>query len=156
MAKRLAALGAVVAVLALTVSMVAPALSDETYQKQTIRLSDKFADDAQNVTEVDVGKKGESVGDYFVFDDVVYNTAGTQRKGKARGSCVAVSESALDCEVTFDLQNGNIRVEGSFVFAEGEAWLAVTGGTGAYKTAHGETHVVEGDKGLDFTIKLLL
>jgi hypothetical protein len=32
----------------------------------------------------------------------------------------------------------------------------VTGGTEAYKTAQGEALVVEGDEGVEFTIKLLL
>jgi hypothetical protein len=156
MAKRIAMVAAAVAVLALVVSMVGPALSDENGERRTIRLLDKFADDEQNVTPIDVGEAGDSVGDYFVFDDVVFNLAGTQRRGTDTGNCLTVGEGVLECEVTFHLSGGDIRIEGTFVEAEAEGVAAVTGGTGAYKTAHGEAHAAVTDVGIEFRIKLIL
>jgi hypothetical protein len=156
MARRMAVVGAAVAVLALAVSMVGPALSDENGERRTIRLLDKFADDEENVTFVDVGDQGESIGDYFVFDDVVFNPAGTQRRGRDTGNCLTVGEGVLECEVTFHLSGGSIRAEGTFEEAEGQGVAAVTGGTGAYKTAHGQVRGVFTDVGIQFTIKVIL
>ncbi len=60
-----------------------------------------------------------------------------------------------ECDVTFKLRGGLITAEGTFEFDESSTF-AVTGGTGAYKTAHGTLTVSESDEGLDFVFRLLL
>jgi hypothetical protein len=85
MLKRLGVLGAVIALVALSVSMVAPAGAgddDRTNRndKVTLRLAEKLTDDEEFSSDVDVGDEGFSVGDYFVlFDDPVFNRALTKQ-----------------------------------------------------------------------------
>jgi hypothetical protein len=67
-----------------------------------------------------------------------------------------VSKIWAECDISFDLAGGLITVEGPFSEAEPEANHAVTGGTDAYKTAHGELHIVATNEALEFTFHLVL
>jgi hypothetical protein len=53
--------------------------------------------------------------------------------------------ATLQCVATLSLPKGQITVQGLPTFTEGPAsfFLAITGGTGAYKTAHGQVKVVQ-------------
>ncbi len=153
MRTKLGVLAAAIALLGLTISIISPASSDTRYQHRTLRLAEKFSDDRDDF--IDVGKEGESVGDYFVINrDPVFNASRTEKVGEVSGDCLFVRESA-ECDVTFKLRGGLITVEGPFIFEE-TSRFAVTGGTGAYKTAHGTLTLTEGDEGLDFVFRLLL
>jgi hypothetical protein len=167
MAKRFTALGAVVAVMALVVSMVAPALSGGSGRRVVLRLAEVTADDEE--TEIDVDDNGfPTVGDYFVLSgDPVFERDRETQVGVARGDCMfveVVDETAatIECDITFDLKRGLITVEGPITFAEEDfevvQEVAVTGGTNAYKTAHGELAVdfSEEEEGLLFTFRLIL
>jgi hypothetical protein len=166
MAKRLAVLAAAVGVLALVVSMIVPAVADNGDERVTLRLAEKAADDEQFFTEIDVGKKGFSVGDYTVVKgDPVYNRALTKKVGTVSGDALVVwtkgQSATVEGDVTFDLKGGLITVEGPITFSEQDfdpvQELAVTGGTDAYKTAHGELEVdISDEAGFRFTFKLLL
>jgi allene oxide cyclase len=167
MAKRLTALGAAVAVLALVVSMVAPAASTERGKKVFLRLADLTEDDEQFQTEIDVDDNGfGTVGDYIVISgDPVYNPTRTTQVGVARGDCLFVESSAtaqtLECDVTFDLARGLITVEGPITFSEEDfdpvQELAITGGTGAYRTARGELKIdLSDEEGFLFRFLLIL
>jgi hypothetical protein len=111
------------------------------------------------------GDEGFGVGDYFVIgSDPLYNRAGTKQVGHTNGDCLlteldeATFEVTFECDVTFVLRNGSITAEGPFSGTEtgGSGNLAVTGGTGRYRTAHGEVHVTETDTGLTAEFGLLL
>jgi hypothetical protein len=65
----LAVLAAALAVLGLVVSMIVPAVADNGGERVTLRLGERFADDEQYGTLIDVGKKGFSVGDYNVVQN---------------------------------------------------------------------------------------
>jgi hypothetical protein len=162
MAKRLAVLAAAVGVLALVVSMVVPAVADNGDDRVTLRLAEKAADDERFFSFIDVGKKGESVGDYLVLKaDPIYNRSRTKKVGVVHGDCLVVEEARSECDVTFDLEGGLITEEGPIDFAERSDVVqvhAVTGGTGVYKTAHGELELdfSEAQKGILFTFRLIL
>ena len=156
MIKRLTVSGAVLAVVALALSLVSPALSKDDFEKKTIRLTDRFSDDEENFTYVDVPPKDFSVGDYLVAHDVVYNAANTERRGITFGDCLIVAEDETsECDITFRLGGGTLTAEGTFFPRDRNVW-AVTGGTGAYKTAHGELRFEAQEDHLDLTFKLLL
>jgi hypothetical protein len=162
MAKRLAVLAAALGVLGLVVSMIVPAVADNGEDRVTLRLAEKAADDERFFTFIDVGKEGESVGDYLVLKgDPIYNQSRTKKVGVVRGDCLVVEELRSECDTTFDLEGGLITTEGPIDFGEQSDLVqehAVTGGTGAYKTAHGVVRLdfSEPQKGLLFTFKLIL
>lgn len=166
MKKRLVALGAAAAVMALAVSIIAPAAADKRFEKRTLRLAEKVADDEQFETEIDVGDPGPSVGDYIVFEgEPVFNRALTREVGVFRGDCLFVQmvgeeEATIECDITFDLKQGLITVEGPITFAEpfeAVQEVAITGGTDDFETAHGELQLdFSQETGARFTFKLLL
>jgi hypothetical protein len=171
MTKRLGVFGAVVAVLALVVTMVAPATSDENAKNDrrvVLRLAESAADDEEFISEIDVDDDGfTTVGDYLVFSgEPVFRRDRETQVGVIRGDCLfveVVGETAvtLECDVTFDLRGGLITVEGPVTFAEEDfeavQEVAVTGGTDAYKTAHGELAVnIAQEEGFLYTFRLIL
>jgi hypothetical protein len=169
MAKRLAVVAAAVGVLALLVSVIGPAVAgngNDGDERVTLRLAEKAADDEQFSTDIDVGKQGFSVGDYIVLEnEPVYNRALTKQVGTISGDGLFVSIKGqtvtLEVDVTFDLEGGLITVEGPITFSEQNLdpvqELAVTGGTNAYKTAHGELEIDLSDpEGFRFTFRLIL
>ncbi len=69
--------------------------------------------------------------------------------------------ATFECDVTFELGEGLITVEGPITFSEENfdptQELAITGGTGQYKTAHGVLRLdFSSDEGATFTFRLLL
>jgi hypothetical protein len=166
MIRKLGIMAAVAALVGLALSVVSPAVSDVRYEKLRFTLTDKASDDDANSVEVDVGDTGFGVGDYFVISsDPVYNRAGTKQVGYADGDCLLTELDetnftvTLECDVTFVLRAGSITAEGPFTGTEeggGTSTLAVTGGTGRYKTAHGQVDVTDTEDGLEFDFLLLL
>ena len=78
--RKLAVVTTVIGLMGLTVSLISPAASDSRYEERTIRLGEKYSDDADNF--IDVGATGPSVGDYLVFgNDPLYNRALTKKRG---------------------------------------------------------------------------
>jgi hypothetical protein len=167
MTKRFAVFGATVAVLALVVSMVAPALSDGNGRRVVLRLAEVSEDDEQFNVEIDVDDNGfGNVGDYVVIaGEPIYERDRKTQVGVARGDCLFVesdqTSATLECDITFDLKRGLITVEGPITFAEEDfdavQEVAVTGGTDAYKTAHGELAInIAQEEGFLFTFRLIL
>ena len=163
MAKRLAVLAASVAVLALSLSIVAPALSDQRYERVRFTVWDRSSDDEQFITEVNVGARSFGPGDYIVLQgDPVFNRSFTRRLGSVRGDCLVIRagrrSASFECDVTFIFRAGRITVEGPLTFAGPvtTSTFAVTGGTGRYKTAHGQLHARFTEQGAVFNFDLLL
>ncbi len=105
-------------------------------------------------TELDLGDEGLSQGDRFVFADDVF--LDDEKVGTDGGECVIVlftpgpdpddDPEALtaQCVATVSLPDGQITVQGLVDFTEpGPFTIAITGGTGKYRTAHGEVEVIE-------------
>jgi allene oxide cyclase len=109
-------------------------------------------------TTVDLGAKGDSVGDLLVFANKVYDAANKTQVGSDNGYCVrTVVGKSWECFWTLTLKTGQITVEGPFMDS-GDSLLAVTGGTGKYAGARGSMKLHPRDPtptGYDFTYDLL-
>jgi hypothetical protein len=109
-------------------------------------------------TTVDLGAKGDSVGDLLVFANGVYDAANKRQVGNDQGYCVrTVVGKSWECFWTLTLKAGQITVEGPFLDA-GDSLLVVTGGTGKYAGAKGSLELHPRDAtptGYDFTYELL-
>jgi hypothetical protein len=109
-------------------------------------------------TTVDLGAKGDSVGDLLVFANKVYDAANKTQVGSDQGYCVrTVVGKSWECFWTLTLKAGQITIEGPFL-DEGDSLMSVTGGTGKYAGAKGSMKLHPRDAtptGYDFTYDLL-
>jgi hypothetical protein len=142
-AKRLGIAGAVIAVMALVVGAVSPALgaarqgSGSTTTK-TLRLTAVFTEFDPNI---DVGAAGFSLGDEVVFSGNLLQ-AGKQ-VGRIGVVCTFVSTANLDrveaqCPTTSILPGGQITTQGTIVNRSLNFTLPITGGSGRYEGAGGQ------------------
>ncbi|MGH8892838.1 MAG: dirigent protein [Actinomycetes bacterium] len=107
---------------------------------------------AAQEAEIDVGEEGFGLGDQFVFSDWLFR--GDEQVGRTGGVCTfthvdeATFAATAQCLGTLELPKGQITVQGLVTFTDEEApfWVAVTGGTGAYKTAKGQMRVTPVDE----------
>jgi hypothetical protein len=164
MLKRLGVVGAIIGVLGLSFSIISPASSDSRFEKKTIHLVSKQAEDDEFITRIDVGEKGVSVGDYGVVGgQPLYNPSLKKAVAEQRGTFVylEVDEKgdlvATEDDLTIEFRNGTLTAEGTDDFSKTVITFAVTGGTGAYETAHGELDIDYTDSELpEWTFRLLL
>jgi allene oxide cyclase len=107
---------------------------------------------------LDLGEKGDSVGDLLTFANPVFDAANKLQLGTDQGYCVrVVVGKSWECSWTLSLKDGQITVQGPFNDS-GDSLLAVTGGTRGYAGAKGELKLHARDaKGsaYDFTYELL-
>src|SRR5579859_6927903 len=88
-------------------------------------------------TTVDLGAKGDSVGDLLTFANPIYDAANKTKLGSDQGYCVrVVVGKSWECFWTLLLADGEITVEGPF-YDTGDSVMVVTGGTGKYAGAKG-------------------
>jgi hypothetical protein len=97
---------------------------------------------------LDLGDTGTSVGDQFVFSEVLSRRG--QDVGDSGATCTITELASYDtvtsnCVGTLRLRGGQITVQGLVTF-QGEDdpdrfTIAITGGTGAYRGASGEMDV---------------
>jgi allene oxide cyclase len=88
-------------------------------------------------TTVDLGAKGDSVGDLLTFANPIYDAANKTKLGSDQGYCVrVVVGKSWECFWTLLLADGEITVEGPF-YDSGDSVMVVTGGTGKYVGAKG-------------------
>jgi allene oxide cyclase len=118
----------------------------------------KLVERAVGETTVDLGAKGDSIGDMLVFANGVFDSANKTQLGSDQGYCVrTVVGKSWECFWTLTLKAGQITIEGPFM-DEGDSLMTVTGGTGAYAGAKGSMKLHPRDaKGssYDFTYDLL-
>jgi len=98
---------------------------------------------------IDVGTPGPSQGDEFVISgDLLQGTATVGTFGEV---CTltrvgpAVDSFDQQCVATFVLPDGQITIQGLIsvtAAGTGDINIAITGGTGRYRTAHGFVHAV--------------
>ncbi len=137
MAKRLAVLGAVLAVMALAISMMLPAgAQDNDDERRTIRV-------ASVTTEqefVDVGARDFSLGDEFVFSSNLFRQG--ERVGRTGVVCTVTSvrREEAECVATARFGNGQITAQGLVRGDPERLVLPITGGSGAYLGAEGAAH----------------
>jgi len=144
-AKRLGILGAVIAVMALVVGAVSPALgssqgaaSTSSDNQQTIRVLAVFTEFDANI---DVGAPGFSLGDEVVFSGNLLRNG--QQVGRVGVVCTFVSTANADrveaqCPTTSILPGGQITTQGTIVNRSLNFTLPITGGSGQYEGAGGQ------------------
>ena len=88
-------------------------------------------------TTIDLGAKGDSVGDLLTFANPIYDAANKTKLGSDQGYCVrVVVGKSWECFWTLLLADGELTVEGPF-YDTGDSVMVVTGGTGKYAGAKG-------------------
>jgi len=98
----------------------------------------QFVERALTDTTIDLGAKGDSVGDLLTFANPIYDAANKTKLGSDQGYCVrVVVGKSWECFWTLLLAEGQITVEGPF-FDTGDSVMVVTGGTGKYAGAKGD------------------
>lgn len=124
------ALAAILAVAVLTgLDPVARAADEERFTAVERATSDQI---------VDLGTPGDSVGDMLVFANILYDKDNGAPIGKNSGWCIrTIVGQAWECTWTATFEKGQIVTQGPF-YDQGESVLAITGGTGTYKTSRGE------------------
>jgi hypothetical protein len=109
-------------------------------------------------TTVDLGAKGDSVGDLLTFANPIYDAANKTKLGSDQGYCVrVVVGKSWECFWTLLLADGEITVEGPF-YDTGDSVMVVTGGTGKYAGAKGSMKLHSRDAkstSYDFLYELL-
>lgn len=139
------------------VSLVSTAMGDRKHDKkaQIINLTTQTFQEA----DLDLGPTGPTVGDRFVFSDNVFR--GNTQVGILGGECTVArlepepvpagqepTSAVVNCVVTIQLPKGQVTLQGLITFSEqagNRFTVAITGGTGAYRTAHGEATVTENE-----------
>ena len=94
---------------------------------------------------VDVGDKGESAGDQYLYAGDLFDHKGGTKVGRVGGVCQTISTGKggmSQCSAAFILGDGQILGEGVFdtaaLFGGGQTLpFAITGGTGAYRDVQG-------------------
>ncbi len=139
MTKRLGVLGAVIALMALVVGVVSPALgsSGDDDKQRTIRVVAITTEEEF----LDFGAEDFSLGDQIVFSANLLK-AGTQ-VGRLGVVCTIVSleQEQVQCLATADLRGGQIAVHGLLTGEPETFVLPITGGSGKYEGAEGEVQV---------------
>jgi hypothetical protein len=90
---------------------------------------------------VDLGKRGDSVGDEFFFGSVFWNTARTHKVGSNHGYCVLETKTLLHCVGTAHLNGGTIEYAFQGDSSPNPPTPAITGGTGAFEGAGGHVDI---------------
>lgn len=138
--RKLAILGGVAAATMLTVTWIAVGPADSASGK-VIRVYEHDTSQAN----LDLGEKGESPGDLFVYSGDVFNKKGGKNIGRAAGQCLTVSTGSAHaesiCSVHVTLAGGKIISEGlantADIFGGKTVTFPITGGTGVYRNARG-------------------
>jgi allene oxide cyclase len=122
------ALAALLATGVFATAFVTPAFADE------LVVVERAASD----TVIDLGDKGDSLGDLLTFANDVYDKDNVALVGHDNGWCVrTVVAKAWECHWTLTLEKGQIAVDGPF-YDTSDSVLSITGGTGAFVKARGE------------------
>ena len=138
-------LGAVTSMLLLAFVMTPAAAwaqsEDHKRPSQVLRFFERATGD---LAFIDQGAPGPSIGDRLVYSAAIFDTNG-QRIGRDAADCIIVRvdpsepparQQVVQCSISVELPDGQITVQG---LAQGtENYFAITGGTGAYRTARGE------------------
>ena len=140
MGKRLGALGAVIAVLALAVGIALPAAGStgNAAQDQTIRVTAVTTEQKL----LDLGGPGFSLGNEIVFSQKLLQGANQLGHDGAVCTEVSVARQEAQCIATYSFPGGQITAQALVIFGSTAPYDgSITGGTGRYEGAKGELHV---------------
>jgi allene oxide cyclase len=108
-------------------------------------------------TTVNSGGPGDVTGNVLTFHNKVLDPSDAKQVGTDQGYCMRISpaDGSWECNWTTFLAHGQITVEGPFYDTRSSV-LAITGGTGAYRSAHGEMNLnaLHGGTEYDFIFHL--
>jgi hypothetical protein len=105
-----------------------------------------FIHDTQQA-QLDLGDKGDSVGDRYIFSGDVFDHEGGTKVGRVGGFCDAVSKRANGegedvCIVHYGLARGQLMAafigDNAALFGGTPLPFSITGGTGIYRDAQGD------------------
>jgi allene oxide cyclase len=86
---------------------------------------------------LDLGAKGDSVGDLLTWGNPIFDAADKTQIGTDQGYCVrVVVGKSWECTWTTLFKDGQIMVEGPF-YDDKDSVFAIIGGTGRYAGARG-------------------
>ncbi len=149
MFKRIAGLGTAAGLGVLLVSAAAAQATSPTSSATVQHLV--FVDHQTQSKYVDTAPKGKpNLGDSFVFTE--NTTQSGKRVGFAGGQCTIVrmtkSSATTQCAVSVSLPKGQLTIQGLQTFPLSNrpsppSMFAITGGTGAYRTAGGQIKVTD-------------
>jgi allene oxide cyclase len=92
-------------------------------------------------TEVPSGGGKDVTGNVLTFHNKVYAPASGKQVGTDQGTCFRIVPGvSWECSWTTFLAGGQITVEGPFYDAKNSI-VAITGGTGAFRNAHGQMNL---------------
>ena len=112
----------------LACAMTLPALAAERIE---------LVEHADTDATLDLGAKGDSVGDLLTWSNPLFDAADKTKVGSDQGYCVRVSVGkSWECSWTNLLKDGQIMVEGPF-WDDKDSLLTLIGGTGKYVGAKG-------------------
>jgi hypothetical protein len=138
MLKRLGVLSAAIALVALAVGVVGPALgaSGDDDEHRTIRVTSVTTEEAF----LDLGDEGESIGDQFVASSKYLR--GGKQVGHDAVVCTVTSleRGEAQCVATAWFPGGQITGQALLSFAEEPRAVPITGGSGQFTGAEGEVH----------------
>ena len=134
MGKRLGALGAVIAVVALAVGIALPAAGStgNAAQDQTIRVTAVTTEQKL----LDLGGPGFSLGNEIVFSQKLLQ--GANQVGHDGSVCteVSVARQEAQCIATYSFPGGQITAQALVIFGSTAPYDgSITGGTGKYEGA---------------------
>jgi hypothetical protein len=154
------ALALVVASITLASASSPSASSATTGDKDRVQVIHLVSKSIQEV-ELDLGEPGTSLGDQFVLSNNLFRDG--KKVGTSGGTCSITfftedfSTLTANCVLTLSLPRGQITVQGLVSFTDPHPpVVAITGGTGAYRTAHGEMKVRFAEAGDRLTLFLIL
>ena len=104
---------------------------------------------------VDLPPSGDSQGDLFPFSNLLFNAANDHQVGRDQGNCIRTNprRGEWQCSWTNKLADGQITVEGPF-YDTRDSRLAIIGGTGIYRDAHGTMLLHARADGYDFVFSI--
>jgi len=97
-----------------------------------------------SIVPVEMGPPGLSMGDVEAFGNPVFNADNTHQVGRDQGFCLIANMNvgggiiADECSATLMLDGGSLTFEGPFYSDVRDVTWAITGGTGAYRSARGD------------------
>jgi hypothetical protein len=141
---------AILAALALAVVIIPGASTSSSFRsadKDDVLIIRVTAITVQD-TFLDLGEPGESLGDQSVFSQDLFRQGNKVGTGGVVCTLVRVEpgvSATVQCVGTAKLRSGQITVQGLVTFTDGPSRfrVAITGGTGRFRTAHGVAIVEE-------------
>jgi hypothetical protein len=151
--RRTAVLVAMMLISVLTFGVEQVAVADDGDGGETIHLIEKDT----GFTHLDLGEKGDSVGDEDIFTADLFDTSG-HKIGHDAGICVAVG-TAGQCQATSVINGDQLTLAALIDFSVFESsqptfTVAITGGTGRFRRARGDEVITESESGSMITIHL--